>query len=367
MITRGFTEGSTTGTISAEVLDFFARSSLASYGRDAPVDIPTLVVQGSTDTLFDLTDGWRIVEHVRSTGAPTRFVVFCGGHVACPTSYADAGDGDHVDRAVLAWLARHLRGDTSVDVGPPVEYRTNEGVWRSAAGFPGPGAAPLSATGRGSLVSVPSLEPPDLGLLSSVSFEGGFPALPFTSASVSAPGDIRAMTVEVARATDRAIDLLGIPSVALRVQGVGEEVILMAKLVDRESGVVVNLQEGAVRVPLGDGATEVEVPMPGVAYTLPAGHHLDLQVSTASLMHSNARTPATVDVTATVVVPVQPVERPPQPTTTTAPPEAGPPPTLPETGPASSPSILGVLALVLVGAGLLVGGAARRRRGPLSC
>lgn len=365
-ITRGFTEGSTTAAISDEVLDFFAGSSLAAYGQDQPVDIPTLVVQGSTDTLFDLTDGWRIVEHVRATGAPTRFVVFCGGHVACPASYADAGDGEHVDRAVLAWFARYLRGDESVDVGPPVEYRTNEGTWRAATGFPSPGAAPLSAAGTGSLVSVPMVDAPDLSSLGGVSFDGGLPALPFTTAAVSEPGDIRAMTVEVAQATDRAVDLLGIPTVTLRVEGVGDEVVLMAKLVDRESGAVVNLQEGAVRVPLLDGTAEVDVPMPGIAYTLPAGHHLDLQVSTASLMHSNARTPATVDVAATVSVPVQPVDRAGEPTGPTPPSPAAPPPTLPATGTDAAPSVAAGVAAALVGAGL-VGRAVVRRRASLSC
>ncbi|HSP04051.1 MAG TPA: alpha/beta fold hydrolase [Acidimicrobiales bacterium] len=371
MITRGFTEGSTTAAISDEVLDFFAGSSLASYGQDQPVDIPTLVVQGSTDTLFDLTDGWRIVEHVRATGAPTRFLVFCGGHVACPDTYADAGDGEHVDAAVLAWFARHLRGDDTVDVGPPVEYRTNEGVWRATTGFPAPGSPPLEATGAGSLVSVPNVDAPDLSTLGGASFDGGIPALPFTSAAVSAPGDIRAMTVEVARATDRAVDLLGIPTVTLQVEGVGDEVILMAKLVDRESGAVVNLQEGAVRVPLLDGGAQVEVPMPGVAYTLPAGHHLDLQVSTASLMHSNARTPATVDVIATVSVPVQAVDRAAAPAGPTspapAPTPAAPPVTLPATGAETSGTVGAALAAAVAGVGLLLAGAAVRRRRGLSC
>jgi ABC-2 type transport system ATP-binding protein len=373
MITQGYTEGTTTGRISEPVLDFFGRSSLAVYGQDDPVGIPTLVVQGSTDTLFDLTDGWRIVEHVQATGAPTRFVVFCGGHVACPATYADAGDSEHVDDAVLTWFARHLDGDTSVDVGAPVEYRTNEGVWRTAAGFPSPGADPLTASGSGRVVSVPALDPPDLGSLTGLSPEGGIPALPITTAAVSAPDDVRAMQVEIARATDRAIDLFGIPMVTLRVEGVGDEAVLMAKLVDRESGAVVNLQEGAVRVPLTGGPVEVEVLMPGVAYTLPAGHHLDLQVTTASLMHSNARTPSTVDVTATVSVPVEPVDRPAgpagpaAPTDPAAPSTATPPATLPVTGAASDAPFAGALALALVGLGLLATQVAVRRPRSLSC
>jgi ABC-2 type transport system ATP-binding protein len=54
-------------------------------------------MQGSVDTLFDLTDGYGIYEHVRAQGVDARFVAFCGGHVACPGSYADAGDRAYLD------------------------------------------------------------------------------------------------------------------------------------------------------------------------------------------------------------------------------------------------------------------------------
>ena len=104
-------------------------------------------------------------------------------------------------------------------------------------------------------------------------------------------GDPRAFTFELGSAGDAPVDVVGIPSVELTVSGTGAEVILLAKLIDREANEVVNLQEGGVRIPLGGGPVTVDVPMPGVAYTLAPGHHLDLQVATASLLHSNARTP----------------------------------------------------------------------------
>ena len=75
----------------------------------------------------------------------------------------------------------------------------------------------------------------------------------------------------------------------------------------RETGHVVNLQEAPVRV---DGLTatpqDVRVTMPGVSYTLPAGDHLDVQVTTASASFLNARVPAQVTVTGTVSVPSVP-------------------------------------------------------------
>lgn len=308
MLGQGFVEVATTGAVSSSVLDFFAASSVVSYGDRLPVRVPTLVVQGSTDTLFDLRDGYGIVERVRSTGAPTRFLVYCGGHIACPSSYGDAGDLERIESAVLAWFDRYLRGDMSVDVGPPVEYRTNEGIWRAAISFPtiDTATASLRGSGPGSLVNVPRTEVPDIDpLVDQITTNPGRqPDLPITSAQVSPAGDPRAMTVELGAAADAPIELLGIPSVQLTVRGIGTEVILLAKLVDREGDHVVNLQEGAIRVPLdGTDSSTVDVPMPGIAYTLPAGHHLDLQVSTASLMHATSRTPSTVEVTASAAVP----------------------------------------------------------------
>jgi hypothetical protein len=50
----------------------------------------------------------------------------------------------------------------------------------------------------------------------------------------------------------------------------------------------------------------VDVPMPGLAYTIPAGDHLDVEVSTASLMHATGRTPAMIDVRLAGVVPTTP-------------------------------------------------------------
>lgn len=308
-LSQGFIEVVATGAVSAPVLDYFAASSVAAYGDRLPLRVPTLVIQGSTDTLFDLRDGYGIVEQARSAGAPTRFVVYCGGHIACPISYGDADDLEHIESAVLTWFDRYLRGDMSVDVGPPVEYRTNEGIWRAATEFPtvDTATASLRGSGHGSLINIPAVEVPDLEpLVDQITINPGrLPDLPITSAQVSPAGDPRAMTIELGGGADSPIELLGIPSVQLTVTGDGTEVILLAKLVDRESDHVVNLQEGAIRVPLqGTDSSVVEVPMPGIAYTLPAGHHLDLQVSTSSLMHATSRTPSAVEVTANAAVPV---------------------------------------------------------------
>lgn len=415
-IDRGVTEFVTAGRPQDDTLAFFAKSSLTTYGVDRPTTVPTLVMQGSVDTLFDLTDGHGIYTHVRDQGVDARFIAFCGGHVACPASYADAGDRAHLDDAIVAWFARHLKGE-DVDTGPVVEYRTNAGEWIGAGAFPPADTGAVEVTGSAeSLVVVPIVDLPDLPetLASLAAGTGGIPALPTTSSAPSADGDPRAATFEVATA-DGDLEVVGFPSVTLTADPttvpletalaplgegfsagltevddalVGElgplsgvvgglteigglagaadpRVHLHVKLVHREAGEVLNVQEGSIAVPTDGGPVTVDVPMPGLAYTIPDGDHLDLQVATHSLMHASGRVPALVDIDVTAIVPVRGAATDPTapaaedetvaegepaveavPTATTTP--------LPVTG-----GGLGVAIVTLLGAGLLRG----RRRG----
>lgn len=415
-IHRAVTEFLTTGVISAESRAFLAKSSLAAYGRDRPVSVPTLVVQGSVDTLFDLTDGHGIYAHVRDQGIPARFVAYCGGHVACPASYGDADDRAYLDDAIVAWFARHLR-DEDVVTGAPVSYRTNEGVWRDAQTFAAPDQVGLAGTAIG-LPVVPVVDLPDAEEIVALVAAGppeGVPALPITSAKAARPGDPRAATFPVVRAAGGPLEIRGVPQVSLEVSGVrvpldealaplgdlaaelptrrvGDTLVgslgplgsltgglvggiaggggvlggadgsvhVFVKFVHRETGEVVNLQEGAVRAALDGGPTTVDVPMPGLAYTLPAGDHLDLEVSTASVMHATGRTPARIDVAVEGSVPVgapgdaQPARDTGEPAVADSP-HAPPPPTpaprpLPATG--GGPGSLTILALLLAAAAM---------------
>jgi ABC-2 type transport system ATP-binding protein len=422
-IDRGVVEFLTSGAVSGDTLDFFAKSSVAHFGQDRPTTVPTLVLQGSTDTLFDLTDGYGIYEHVRAQGVDARFVAFCGGHVACPDSYVDAGDRGHLDDAIVAWFDRYLRG-ADVDTGPVVEYRTNEGEWRATTSFPAPEAHPAAFAGEVTgLPVIPVVDLPDPeGLADLLAEPSGVPALPVTTAVPTPDGDPRGATFPVAVAEGGPLELFGIPEVTLRVSGttapldqvlgpvadavgdtgaldrVGDLLVgslgplegvvaglggaselgglsdprahVFVKFVHREAGEVVNLQEGAVAVSLADGEVTVDVPMPGLAYTIPEGDHLDVQVATHSLMHATGRVPATIDVEVAGALPVVGTAGQPEGTTTdddaddggddtaeddgAAPAPDGSPPApadtpLPVTGGAGS----GLALLALLAAGLL--------------
>ena len=58
-------------------------------------DIPTLLVQGTVDTLFNLNDAWDNYVEIegRYPRLPVKLIAFCGGHVSCPTGAPPSGAG----------------------------------------------------------------------------------------------------------------------------------------------------------------------------------------------------------------------------------------------------------------------------------
>jgi ABC-2 type transport system ATP-binding protein len=290
-------KGTALGYPDQATLDWFKGKGVAYYGAGHPVRVPTLLMQGSVDTLFNLNDAYANFRHVLARGAPAKLIAFCGGHVSCPSDYKDGGARDHLDAAILNWFARYLR-NKPVSTGAPVEYSTQDGVWHSALKFPtvaDPGTAKIrTATGAASVVSTgaPTSGPGPGSGINPVVTDGP---------SAGEPGTA---SIPVFGAT-RNTQVVGIPHLNVAVTGTGAGTHLFFKLVDREANRVLDLQAESLRVegPLVGQAQQFSLDLAGVAYLLPAGHHLDLQVSTSSLAHVAYRGPALVTLALSVAVP----------------------------------------------------------------
>jgi ABC-2 type transport system ATP-binding protein len=291
-------KGAALGVPDQDTLDWFKGKGVAYYGTGHPVRVPTLLMQGNVDTLFNLNDAYANFRHVQAQGAPAKLIAFCGGHVSCPSDYKDGGARDHLDSAILTWFSKYLR-HKSVSTGAPVEYTTQDGVWHTAANFPtvaDKGAAKL-VSAKGS-VSVINTGLPTSGPGGSDSID------PVVTDAPSISGDPGTGTLPVLTAT-KATQVVGIGHVTGTVTGVGAGTHLFFKLVDREANRVLDLQAESLRVdgPLLNTPVKIDLNLVGVTYQLPAGHHLDLQISTGSLAHVEYRGPASVTVAATVTVP----------------------------------------------------------------
>ncbi|MFD5767204.1 alpha/beta fold hydrolase [Streptomyces sp. NPDC127049] len=105
--------------------DAAARALLESRSPSAVGDrikVPTLIVQGQTDSLFTLDQSDAMARALAANGAPVAVDWAAGGH--------DGGDREteRVEDRVGAWFDRWLKRDTSVDTGPAFRVSRTGGV-----------------------------------------------------------------------------------------------------------------------------------------------------------------------------------------------------------------------------------------------
>ena len=126
-ITSAYTSGLAYGQFSDEDVQWFA-----SRGPGALVDqirIPTLLIQGTADTLFTLDEATTNYKILRANKVPAKMIWFCGGHGACLTD-----GGPAVGRAADHPVVRALpAGSKNVSHRPAlrVDRRRRPGAQRA--------------------------------------------------------------------------------------------------------------------------------------------------------------------------------------------------------------------------------------------
>ena len=273
-----YRDGMTTGTVSdADVAWFRSRGP---WNLLSQVRIPTFIAQGTADILFSLSEAIRNHQAVSANGVPLKMMWFCGGHGQC---LDNAGtDTDRVPRETLAWLARYLRGDRSVDTGAGFEWVSQDGVWHTAPRFPlRPARDPLTASGNGTLVLHPS---------------------PGSGTAEFAMPSPEGVNVDVPAVTAARVDVVGEPRVRITYSGTATSASAFAygQIVDLTSGHVVGNQATPIPLTLDGASHTVERPLNGIAYSATPASRLQLQVIPATGLYREQ--------TATGVVTLQDVE-----------------------------------------------------------
>lgn len=269
-ITKAFAEGASTGRFSPETVEFFrTRGPGALVQR---IRVPTLLLQGTVDTLFTLKEA--MVNHaiLKDNGVPVRMVWFCGGHGACLTG---SGPISVVETSVISWFDRWLKGDRRVKTGPPFSFIAQDAKLRSGPTFP-PAATPgVKAEGSGTLPLAPS---------------SGGGALIFASPSPEAVSvDIDAVKAEG--------DLLGEPQLSLTYSGTGTPpgTHVFAQIVDTATNLVVGNQATPIPVTLDGQEHTIERPLEPIAYHAVPASRLSLQIAPSTTLYAQQRTTGTVD------------------------------------------------------------------------
>jgi ABC-2 type transport system ATP-binding protein len=247
------------------------------------IDIPTLFVQGTVDTLFTLQEAVTNYETLRADGVPTAMLWFCGGHGTC---LVKPGDPDRVAKATNAWLDRYVKRDTSVKLGPRLDVVDQDGMRWTAQDYPVPATASVTASGSGALdltadggagpISLPTA-PDTLGTL----------VQPITPAKAT-----NAVNVTI---DPGSVDALSIGAPRLRISYSGSvdpgprPTRVFAQLVDDATGVVVGNQITPLDVTLDGKKHTTTTDLELIAQHLTPGHTITLQLVATTVAYAEPR------------------------------------------------------------------------------
>ncbi|MEV8535547.1 alpha/beta fold hydrolase [Streptomyces sp. NPDC051211] len=277
-----------------------ARSPSAVGDR---IKVPTLIVQGQSDSLFPLDQADAMARAIAANGAPVAVDWAAGGH--------DGGvrEVGRIEDRVHTWFDRHLKDDRGVDTGPAFQVTRTGGIdttngdvqLREAAGdrYPGLTHTPraITLTGREqSFTNPPGGAPPSLSSLPGI---GGQLAAFGTGLSLDFPGQYARFD---SAPLDGELRVTGTPTVKLQVRSTAADgsAVLFGKVYDvgPEGGqqLLPNQLVAPVRVENAQNGTEVELRLPAIDHAVEAGHRLRLVLSATDLGYATPAAPATYTV-----------------------------------------------------------------------
>lgn len=300
------------------------RSLLAGASGEtglAALDVPTLLLQGQSDTLFNENDAAATYLSLKSRGVPVEWIWNSGGHGgynSLPGEGDVYGGGDtgldsaYLTVRTLQWFDRWLRGDHQVRTGPGFAYYRD---WIGASLLPNPvgpayaGAPsypeyPMTAfalSGTSGLTPLPGPVTP--GTATFVNPAGGEPASYSETSNFSAPGEqfagvaptdpageaVSFTTAPLARDTIS----VGIPSAHLQMSHLnGQDLVFFAKVFDVApdgTATLIHRLVAPVRVPAADTGAPVDLHLLGFAHLFPAGHRIRLTLAATDQTSYNSR------------------------------------------------------------------------------
>ncbi|MET9442473.1 alpha/beta fold hydrolase [Streptomyces sp. NPDC006610] len=291
------------------------RSPVAVADR---IEVPTLLVQGQSDSLFSLGQADAAARAIKANGAPVDVDWIAGGH--------DGGDpeSDRVQARVTAWFDRHLDGDESAATGPAFRVTRTGGVdstdgeallrGASADAYPGLGSGrrAIPLTGREQTFdNPPGAGPPAVSALPGIGGAGGLAQLSSLGVGVSLDFPGQHARFDSAPLGDD-LRITGSPTVTVRVRSTSEDAVLFAKVydvgADGRQQVLPSQLVTPVRVEGAKSGKDVTIALPAVDHELDKGHRLRLVLASTDLAYASPAAPAsyTVSLRSDLSVPTAP-------------------------------------------------------------
>ncbi len=275
-IAAAYQEGLQSNALSPTAVRYFAtRGPGELVGR---IRAPTLLIQGTVDTLFTLQEAVTNYEMLRAHHVPTKMLWFCGGHGVCLTN---PGNTSRIQSDTLHWLARYLKRQTSVHTGPGFEWLDQNGRSYSSSHYPAPPSATLHVSGAGALEL--------LTTGGSGPYPGPFPGAGGLGSEVAIATPSKASHAVNVRFTARRRTLiLGAPRLSLTYHGVapGKPARVLAQIVDDATGKVLGNQITPIDVVLDGHRHTTSVSLEIVVAAVHPGSHLTLQIVAQSSLYN---------------------------------------------------------------------------------
>jgi ABC-2 type transport system ATP-binding protein len=281
-----------TGTLTPEIADVLDRSSPA--GVLDRIEAPTLLIQGTQDSLFGLGQADANARGIAAHGTPVKVVWFTGGH---DTSASDRVT-ENLREHVAGWFDFHLRGEgenpgTGFEYPAPTAVGTGQFVQGGGGNrvvvadrYPGlDGTEPADRRSVGLSGPTQPVVTPAGGTPAALTTVPGLGAVTAAlgGATLEIPGQFAAFQSEP---LDDAVEVVGAPTVDLAVSSPSGSATLFAKLYDVGPDGGQTLPAGLVApLALTDLSTDptdptrVGVTLPGIVHRFEAGHIMRVVVS----------------------------------------------------------------------------------------
>ena len=306
-----------------DTIDFARHASVASY-LDR-IRIPTLLMQGQNDTLFNLQEAVATYRGLRAQGTPVKMVWQSWGH----SGGGDPAPGEldlaqpensYQGQRVIAWFERYLQ-DRKVSTGPGFAYFRDwvpyTGIatpaYGTAASYPVGRMRPFYLSGSDALVDQPSAVTP--GAATFANFAGEAP-LSYTETAalqgvvvpdgVTPPYDTPGSYAQwTGQPLASPLVTVGVPTLKLRLSspvaertqaaGPAGQLLIFAKLFDIApdgSKTLVHRLISPARV--ADVTKPVTIELPGIVHRFEAGHRLAVVLAGGDLAYRGSTLPQQV-------------------------------------------------------------------------
>jgi predicted acyl esterase len=296
-------QGSARGYLDESGLALTRNASVASYMQS--IRIPTFLIQGQSDNLFNLQEVVATYKALKEQGVPVKMLWRSAGHSGGGIGKSEWSatdlEGSYESRAALAWFRHHLKR-----LGPPpaldfsfltdwIKFEPGKDAAAAvgvAPDYPAGTARELFLSGSDTLVT----DKAKVQEGSAVMTEAAAPTSQGGGAILLQDGsDPEGTSVSYTTpplAED--LDVVGIPSVTFRVSApsfVGsadpaQHLLLFAKLYDVAPDGTAKLHRALVSsARIKDPTKPITVELPGLVHRYAKGHSLRLTLATSSATH----------------------------------------------------------------------------------